>query len=90
MLSSRGELGHAVNENPRSWRGVVGDSRSNVNVDVVTLDCQLPGDSLQQQINLWRLGNNVVRKPTRCPGQASSGSLGNAPPVSSCAEGQEQ
>jgi len=44
-LSSRGEVGHAVNERPRPCCGVVGDRRLNVNV-AVEFDCELPEDSL--------------------------------------------
>ena len=60
-------MGHAVNEKARSWCGVVGDSKSNVNVDDVELDRELPGDSLSslreivgQLATVW----NLVRKLT--------------------------
>ena len=75
VLSSRGELGHAVNENPRSWCGVVGDSRLNVNVEDAELDCELAEDSLKQLKERWvnsrRIGNLVVGERTQCPDQAS-------------------
>jgi len=93
LSSRRGELGHAVNENPQPWCGVVGDSRLNVKVDDAELDCELPGDpqsSLGERwVSLPRLGNPAVRKPTPYPNQASSDSSGKALSVPSDARGEE-
>jgi hypothetical protein len=47
VLSSRGELGQIVNDSPRSWCGVVGDSRLNVNVEDAEPDSELSGESLK-------------------------------------------
>jgi len=76
ILSSRGEVGHAVNENPRSLCGVVGDNRSNVNIEE-ELDCELPGDSSSMSKSgvmgligqivvcvLWRAGGRDTRRGT--------------------------
>lgn len=72
MLSSSGELGHAVNENPRSGRGVVGDSRSIVNVEDAELDCELPGNSQKQSISgsgvLGLIGQTIAWIPRRTGG----------------------
>jgi len=81
-----------VKENPQSWCGVVGDSRLNVKVDDVELDCELPGDSQsslgERWVSLPRFGNLAVRKPTQCLNQASDSS-DNALSVSSGARGEE-